>query len=471
MFYHVRIRPKGAGSDRQDVLLLDKNADWIEEHIAAPRRQGRDIFISGQIYSWDTIDQIHITETGEAAELLIPRLRLSKRFRSAYLGLPDGWAVAHEGREVTEQFITGPPGTGPRADSKEATTYAANRKAIMVIYGHDTQANTAIFDYLRAIGLQPREWGQLIQASGSGSPYIGQVLDRAFQDAQAVVALFTPDEYVTARTAPPGEQNTGRYQARPNVLIEAGMALATHPTRTVIAVLGNQELPSDLAGRHYIRLSHTDAAPLHDLAARLQDAGCDTDTTGTDWLNPARFPDRDHTTQPRQNDRSPDDNPETITRPRDRAQQAAQPPADTDREDTDARQVVVTTEKGLTSEFEDYSSATPSTHLITVSTPNTYPIKQVDGLITWQTNGGLGMTGFGYAGDPPRADDRRTYYTFRASITPHLHHPEPIIRFADLHGNRYYQFRHHTQRFPQNTDWPAAAAAIDQWLRTGPNPD
>jgi len=35
----------------------------------------------------------------------------------------------------------------------------------------------------------------------------------------------------------------------------------------------------------------------------------------------------------------------------------------------------------------------------------------------------------------------------------------------------YYQFRHHTKRFPQNTDWIKAATDIDQWLRTGPNPD
>jgi hypothetical protein len=74
------------------------------------------------------------------------------------------------------------------------------------------------------------------------------------------------------------------------------MALTTHPTRTVLVVLGPQELPSDLAGRHYVRLSHTAVEPLHDLATRLERAGCDTETTGTSWLNAARFPDRDHIT-------------------------------------------------------------------------------------------------------------------------------------------------------------------------------
>jgi predicted nucleotide-binding protein len=163
----------------------------------------------------------------------------------------------------------------------------------MVIYGHDEEANGALFDWLRAIGLQPREWGQLVSDSGAASPYIGQVLERAFELAQAVVAFFTPDEHVIARDAPGGEKKW-RLQARPNVLIEAGMALVTHPDRTVLVLLGDQELPSDLAGRHYIRLSRTSPAPLHDLATRLTRAGCDTDLTGGDWLRADRFPDRDH---------------------------------------------------------------------------------------------------------------------------------------------------------------------------------
>src|SRR5690349_15693981 len=117
----------------------------------------------------------------------------------------------------------------------------------MVIYGHDKEANDALFDWLRAIGLQPREWRQLISASGIASPYAGQVLDRAFEQAQAVVAFFTPDEHVIASGVAEGEK-VWRLQARPNVLIEAGMALVTHPERIILVVLGTQELPSDLSG-------------------------------------------------------------------------------------------------------------------------------------------------------------------------------------------------------------------------------
>src|SRR5258708_22118975 len=61
--YHVRITPRDRRRRHRDALALDKDADWIEEHVTAPRRQGRDIFVDGQVFSWDDIDEIHITET------------------------------------------------------------------------------------------------------------------------------------------------------------------------------------------------------------------------------------------------------------------------------------------------------------------------------------------------------------------------------------------------------------------------
>jgi len=287
VFYHVRITPRGG----QDAFALDKDADWIEEHIAAPRREGQDIFVGGRVLSWPDVEQICITETGQTVAQLSPEHRSHGRPEDPSSDSPEEWLVLLGGRDVTEQFITGLPGGAPRAGAGRALTYAANRKAVMVIYGHDDEANDALFDWLRRIGLQPLEWNQLVNASGDASPFIGQVLEQALKQVQAVVAFFTPDERVLGATGP---QDAWRLQARPNVLFEAGMAFAAHPKRTVLAVLGDQELPSDLAGRHYVRLSHTDHKPLQDLATRLHQAGCDTDRSGTDWLKPGRFPDRDH---------------------------------------------------------------------------------------------------------------------------------------------------------------------------------
>jgi predicted nucleotide-binding protein len=160
----------------------------------------------------------------------------------------------------------------------------------MVVHGQDPDAARAMFDWLRATNLRPQEWSQLVKSSGTASPFIGEVLETAFSQAQAVVVLFTPDEQVRLRHELNKRHTVWRLQARPNVLFEAGMAFATHPERTVLVVLGDQEIPSDFAGRHYVRVDSV--AALRDLAQRLEQAGCPVDLTGSDWLDLGRFPDR-----------------------------------------------------------------------------------------------------------------------------------------------------------------------------------
>ncbi|MFD9643048.1 TIR domain-containing protein [Streptomyces sp. NPDC059082] len=54
---------------------------------------------------------------------------------------------------------------------------------------HGRNARTGVFEFLRALGLDPIEWPEAIQITGKGSPYIGEVLDTAFSNAQTVVVL------------------------------------------------------------------------------------------------------------------------------------------------------------------------------------------------------------------------------------------------------------------------------------------
>lgn len=198
-------------------------------------------------------------------------------------------AAGEPARGGTERHVST---AGRRASSARPGEADRDQKAVMVIYGHDEEANVALFDWLRAVGLIPQEWTELVRKAGTISPYMSQVLDQAFTTVQAVIAFFTPDEYVTGVTTPPSRPPAWRLQARPNVLFEAGMAFATHPDRTVLVLLGSQELPSDISGRNFVQLDGT-ARSLHELANRLQYAGCEVDRSGSDWLNPARFPNRD----------------------------------------------------------------------------------------------------------------------------------------------------------------------------------
>jgi hypothetical protein len=72
-------------------------------------------------------------------------------------------------------------------------------------------------------------------------------------------------------------------QARPNVIFESGMALASHPNRTVLVQFGNLRPFSDVSGLHILRMDGS-AAKRKELAQRLEDAGCPVNLQGERWL-------------------------------------------------------------------------------------------------------------------------------------------------------------------------------------------
>jgi predicted nucleotide-binding protein len=100
--------------------------------------------------------------------------------------------------------------------------------------------------------------------------------------AQMRPDLLTPNDKPYERTL------TG--QARPNVLFEAGMAFVSHPDQTVMVQIGNVREFSDIAGRHVVHMSD-DYAKRQELATKLTNAGCDVDTSGSDWVSAGDFTD------------------------------------------------------------------------------------------------------------------------------------------------------------------------------------
>jgi predicted nucleotide-binding protein len=166
-------------------------------------------------------------------------------------------------------------------------------RALFVVHGRNAAARNAIFEYLRALGLMPMEWAQAVAATGRPSPYIGDVLTAAFSRAQAVLVLFTPDDEAQLRLhlrepADPRHEVELTPQARPNVLFEAGMAMAWDENRTVLVELGKCRPFSDIAGRHLLRLDAS-SERRQELAQRLRAAGLAVDVNGTDWHTAGDF--------------------------------------------------------------------------------------------------------------------------------------------------------------------------------------
>jgi predicted nucleotide-binding protein len=259
------------------TIVFDVSRTWIEERITSPWERGEEIVLSGQHWT--------------------PRHIAIKIYEAEAVGLGDSsqedeaWTeLVRAGHDVTDTFLRLPAGS---ASESTEPRFAADRRSVMVIHGRNALARKAMFEFLRAIDLRPLEWTELVGAANRGAPYIGEVLDAAFERAQAAVVLSTPDDLARLRPdlVPAGDSDRDgevRGQARPNVFFEAGMAMGRFPLRTVLTELGDLRPASDLTGRHAVRLN---AGPecRQDLAQRLENAGCELRKAGTDWLTAGEF--------------------------------------------------------------------------------------------------------------------------------------------------------------------------------------
>lgn len=179
------------------------------------------------------------------------------------------------------------------ATNNQEVNHMPDKKKVFVVHGRDGRLRDDFFSFLRALGLQPIEWSEALNLTGKATPYIGEALESAFKNAQAVIVLLSPDDEV--RLSPElwedkedENEKEIRLQARPNVLFEAGMAFGTHHDRTLLVEVGQAKAFSDVAGRHVVRLSNS-PDKRNEIAERLKTAGCDVSTSGNDWLSTGNF--------------------------------------------------------------------------------------------------------------------------------------------------------------------------------------
>jgi predicted nucleotide-binding protein len=288
-YWHVLVTPNDEGRVSGEVLAVDKDEPWVQDRVLSRRRRGEPLVLGGRTLEWSEIERLRITVTSTPTSGIIPGLEAEDARSDVWVvgGSSYKWRVAATGDDITDDLIDGPPGI-PSASGVASTQVDARN--VMVVHGRDSAARRAMFDFLRALDLQPLEWGKIVEATGKGTPYVGEMLERAFGRAAAVVVLFTPDDEARLRQELQGENEAAfemelTPQARPNVLFEAGMAFGIHPDRTVLVELGELRPFSDVFGRHVVRLDGSDG-PLQDIARRLKTAGCEVDDSGDEWAVP-----------------------------------------------------------------------------------------------------------------------------------------------------------------------------------------
>jgi len=158
-------------------------------------------------------------------------------------------------------------------------------KKVFIIQGRNQAAANELRKFLLSIGLS--EWHfEEVSRTFDSQASIYDIVARGVSGTMAVIALFTPDEYACLqsqfRTAHDKGRDLERWQARPNVLYEAGLARGLNSKGTILVSFGLVELPSDLDGIHIIRLTN-DPRRRKDLRERLIQAGCAVNSSDN-WM-------------------------------------------------------------------------------------------------------------------------------------------------------------------------------------------
>jgi predicted nucleotide-binding protein len=234
---------------------------------------------------------LSVMHTREALRILYNRHLIDASGRTSIDGKFEILSVEStpEGKLMAEELTL----KKEKEEKKFLVHGSRNKRSVFVIHGRDLDIRNSIFEFLRSLDLHPLEWSELIKSTGSGAPYVGEVLDKAFSEAQAIVVLMTPDDEGCLRehlrgTNEPSHEKELTPQPRLNVIFEAGIAMGRRPDRTIIVEVGSVRPFSDIAGRHSVRLDDSAEKRL-ELAQRLETAGCLVNMKGTSWLKAGKF--------------------------------------------------------------------------------------------------------------------------------------------------------------------------------------
>jgi predicted nucleotide-binding protein len=190
----------------------------------------------------------------------------------------------------------------PAPVRREPTVYEAERsleddqkRNVFVVYGRDEPARRALFEFLRALDLRPLQWESLVQKTGSAAPLLSEAVRRGLQISAAVIVLMASEDIVRLHPDLHDEHESkaeaeDNMQARPNVLLELGMALAVKPRQTLLLFLGEQRPVTDLGGINYVQI-RKGSNWRNRVASRLSEAGCPIDWPSQDWLQAGNFDD------------------------------------------------------------------------------------------------------------------------------------------------------------------------------------
>jgi predicted nucleotide-binding protein len=175
----------------------------------------------------------------------------------------------------------------------EKDEYPDPLMVFIVFRQQNNHAKEVMDDFLRTLGLRPHDISEVVEyLKQEEEDTIGNLLKAAFRTARGFMVLLTPDEEVRLRdewVEDENEDNPSIFQPRPNVMLEAGMALGKDESRTILVKIGRPNepfrLPTDLDGRYYAELGTAKSRNKRGLITvktKLKRAGCELSTEMSD---------------------------------------------------------------------------------------------------------------------------------------------------------------------------------------------
>jgi predicted nucleotide-binding protein len=281
-FFHVRISQKS--SKAREETKLDLSEHQLRDLILQPYDEGRPIVVNGKTIVPGDIDRIQVSRSTQPSAELIEAEKLEDRTSPiAILGGPSyEWRAAARAEDVTDKYITAPPGHKRRSQRKtidqKVLDFQAHRKQnpkspnkVFVVHGHDHALKNDLEVFLHDIGLRPIV---LHREPDEGQTLI-EKLEKHSDVAYAIV-LLTPDDigFSASKALLPEKDRGSEQRARQNVIFEFGYfaALLGRPNVCCLYKSG-VALPSDLNGFIYKEVARTIEDVGYSLIRELRTAG------------------------------------------------------------------------------------------------------------------------------------------------------------------------------------------------------
>lgn len=158
------------------------------------------------------------------------------------------------------------PANAPRA--------SVDASRVFVVHGRDQRPIQVLEQFLMFVGLRMMPWSEARSLTASPQPTTYDIVRAGMGAAAAIVVVFSPDDLAQLDPSldPSSPPEPPRGQARQNVLLEAGMAFASAPRKTIFVMSAPTRPITDISGFNWVNLDGKWDSR-QDLVNRLRDAG------------------------------------------------------------------------------------------------------------------------------------------------------------------------------------------------------